>query len=130
MRARQDGFSLIEVLVAIIVIGFVALSVAPMFMIASRSNKSAAHVGQCSALAMERMEILRRTNSGSLAVGGSLTTNTAGYVDTTQADFVVRWRITAAVDPAAGKQIDVRSISLHPSMGPDKQVTFSSLRVP
>ena len=130
MRGRQTGFSLVAVLVAITIIGFVSLAVAPMFVLASRSNQSAAQVGRCSALAMERMEQLRGTVLNNLVAGGSLAGNASGYVDTTQTGFVVRWRITDVVAPAGGKLIEVRSVSLRPSLGPGKQVTFAVLRVP
>ena len=130
MKARDDGFSLVEVLIAITLIGFIALSVAPMFVIASRSNLSASHLGTCSALAMKRMELLRTTTLSSLSVGGSLTSDVAGYASTENGDFVVRWRISDLSDPPDGKLIEVRSLSLRPSIGPNKQITFMTSRVP
>lgn len=131
MSTRSSGgFSLIEVLVAISLIGFISLAVVPMFVLGSRSNLAAAQIGTCSALAMERMERLRVAKMATLVAGGSLTTSMTGYSDTANGGFAVRWRISGLTDPAGGKQIEVRAISLRAALGPDKQVTFVTTRVP
>ena len=112
------------------VLGFVLLSVSPLFLLATRSNAAGADLGVCGALAMERMETLRLQGFTSLAVGGDLAVNTADYHDTSNDGFVVRWKITDATTPAGGKIIAVRALAERETVGKQKMITFTTLRVP
>ncbi len=129
-QARSDGFTVLEVLVALFVIGLVLLSVTPMFVHASRANAGGADLGSCGALAMERMETLRRVDFASLSVGGDLDSDVTDFFDTSHAGFVVRWEISNAAAPANARRIAVRATSLRATAGRSKQSTLVTLRVP
>lgn len=109
-RTRDEGFTLVEVLVAIILVAVMSLGVAQMFVLAVRTNLAARHQTSTTILAAQKMEQLRSltwgfdddglglpvsdrstdlsTNPPSLGGGGldpspanSLSWNAPGYVD-------------------------------------------------
>lgn len=58
-QSRDDGFTLVEVLVAIILLAIMALGVAQMFVLAVRTNQAARHQTSTTILAAQKMEQLR-----------------------------------------------------------------------
>ena len=81
-RGRAEGFTLVEVLIALFLIGIGVLAAAPMFIYAMQGNAVGGDFGSVGATAVERMELLRSQDWGTLTAGGSLSTSVANYFDT------------------------------------------------
>lgn len=126
--ACSSGFTLVEVLVALFILGVGVLAVAPMFVYAMRCGAVGADLGSVGAIAVERMERLRAEDYLDLAAGGSLAADVAGYSDLTDPDFVVRWRIQDNVTPPATKTLSVRVTANRRVLGLPKSVTLTTLR--
>ena len=86
-RRAEAGFTLIEVLIAIVVLVFGLIAVTNLFLVAGSSNAVANQATAASDVAAQILENLKAQswNSGQLNSGaagttaGSLTTNTTGY---------------------------------------------------
>jgi prepilin-type N-terminal cleavage/methylation domain-containing protein len=76
-RLRQEGFTLVESLVAIVVLVFGLIAVTNLMLVAASSNTVANQGTAATTSASERMEILRNMQFATLlgAAGGSLTAN-------------------------------------------------------
>lgn len=122
------GFTLIEVLLALFLIGLGVLAVAPMFVYATRGNATGADFGSVGAIAVERMELLREEAWHSLNTGGSLTANSTGFFDTSESGYLVRWQIADNASPSLTRVITVRAIALRQLSGPRREVTLTTLR--
>jgi prepilin-type N-terminal cleavage/methylation domain-containing protein len=125
---RERGFSLVEVLVALFLIGLGVLAAAPMFVYATQGNAAGADFGSVGAIAVERMELLRSVNFAALPAGGSLTTSTSGYSDLSDPEYIVRWRVTDNAAPPTIKVITVRAIAVRQVVGQRKEITLTTLR--
>jgi prepilin-type N-terminal cleavage/methylation domain-containing protein len=126
--AEARGFSLVEVLVALFLIGLGVLAAAPMFIYAMQGNATGADFGSVGAIAVERMEQLRSLTFANLPAGGSLTVSQNGYSDLTDPDYIVRWRITDNATPPTIKTISVRTIAVRQVVGERKEITLTTLR--
>jgi type II secretory pathway pseudopilin PulG len=75
--AREEGFTLVESLVAIVVLVFGLIAVTNLMLVAASSNTVANQGTAAATSASERMEILRNMQFATLlgGVGGSLTAN-------------------------------------------------------
>lgn len=122
------GFSLVEVLVALFLIGLGVLAAAPMFVYAMQGNATGADFGSVGAIAVERMEQLRSQTFVNLPAGGSLTVSQSGYSDLTDPDYIVRWRVTDNATPPTIKTITVRVIAVRQVVGERKEITLTTLR--
>ena len=122
-KESQEGFSLIEVMIAIVILTVGLLSLAQMMVVATNANAVAGRMTASAALAKQQLELLKAapfyTNPANpsigsmnplLAAGGDLDSNDAGYFQLYDADgqpvdpgqgalFVVRWQITLIVEP-------------------------------
>ena len=128
-RARATaGFTLLEVLVALVLIGVGVLAAAPMFVYAMQGNAVAADFGSVGAIAVERMELLRAEEYSALAPGGSLTSSVSGYSDTSRPDYVVRWQIADNAVPNGTRSVTVRAIAVRRVVGARKEITLTTLR--
>ena len=130
MRESSSGFTLVEVIVALFLIGLGVLAAAPMFMYAIQGNAVGGEKGEAGALAVEQMEILRAADYVTLSAGGSLTVNTTGYVDTSDPDVIVRWLIVDNTAPTGSLIISVRVIPAGSIPGSSREVTLTSIRGP
>ena len=128
MNKHADGFTLIEVLIALFLMGLALLAAAPMFVSAVKVTASGADYGSVGARAVDWMEDWRRPDFFNLPAGGSLTTNIAGYYDLTQPPFTVRWTITDDATPATLKTVTVRVIATRLAIGLQKEITLTTLR--
>lgn len=126
--ADTRGFSLVEVLVALFLIGLGVLAAAPMFVYAMQGNATGADFGSVGAIAVERMEQLRSQTFVNLPAGGSLTVSQNGYSDLTDPDYILRWRITDNANPPTIKTITVRAIAVRQVVGQRKEITLTTLR--
>jgi prepilin-type N-terminal cleavage/methylation domain-containing protein len=136
---RERGFTLVEVLIALVILSIMALGVAGMFGVAIRAVHAARNQTSTAALAGQKMEQLRSltwgfdpneqslpvsdtstdlsrtpaTNSGTglnPSPGGTLNANTAGYVD--YLDQRGQWVGTGATPPQ--NAIFIRRWSIEP----------------
>ena len=129
MRSGSRGSSLVEVLVALLLLTVGLVSILPMFVSAMRENASAADIGSAGAMAVARLETLRTTDFDDLTAGGSVTSNVAGYFDLSDPDFVVRWEIADVGSPVGAKEIQVRATAVRRTSGLEKSVELTTLRV-
>jgi len=120
--------TLLEVLLALVLLGISLLAVAPMFIAAMQVNSAGGKLGSSSALALERMEQLRAEPFNNLVIGGSLTSNVAGYSDMSTQDFVVRWKIDPNAVPPNTLLITVRASPLASAPGPGTDLVVTTLR--
>ncbi len=128
MQARESGFSLVEMLVAISLIGLGLLAIAPLFVYATKSTATSADLGLVGAAAVRRMEILRSRDFQSLTAGGNLTSNVTNFADTSDPDFVVRWTVANDATPAMRKTITVRAQAARRVVGLRKEVQLTTVR--
>ncbi len=125
---RENGTSLLEVLVALLLIAMGALSVAPMFVSSASANAAGADISVLTWIAAARMESLRATAFSDLVPGGSLTSSLASYSDTTDPDAIVRWEIIDGGGPTDTKTIQLIAFAETQLYGPRKIVELSTLR--
>ena len=124
----EHGFTLVETLVALLLLGVGVLYVAPLFVIATRGAATGAELGAVGAIAVEHLETLRATPYASLAAGGSLTGNVAGYFDDSTAGFLVRWQIATNIATPSTKIITLRAFALRAADGARREVTLVTMR--
>ncbi len=124
----EDGTSLLEVLVALLLIAMGALSVAPMFVTSADANATGADITSLTSMATARMESLRATAFHNLIPGGSLTSSLASYSDTTDPKAVVRWEIIDGGGPTNTKTIRLIALVVTQLPGQQKSVELSTLR--
>src|SRR3990170_4490396 len=98
-KESQEGFSLIEVMIAIVILTVGLLSLAQMMVVATNANALAGRMTASAALAKQQLELLKAapfyTNPANpsipainplLAAGGDLDSNDAGYFQLYNAD--------------------------------------------
>lgn len=121
---RDAGFSLIEVMVAIVILTVGLLSLAQMMVVATNSNSLSGRMTSCSALAKEQLERLKaapfyldpvnKTRNPQLNAGGDINNTVGGYSQIYDSNglpvagaglFEVRWQITDVNDPALPLQM-------------------------
>jgi len=122
------GFTLVEVMLALFLIGIGVLAAAPMFIYAMQGSAVGADFGWVGAVGVERMELLRAEDYSNLPAGGSLTANAAGYFDTSTPGVTVRWTITDNTTPARTKTITVLVAADRQVVGDRKNVTLTTIR--
>ena len=112
-RRADEGFSLIEVMVAIMILTVGLLSLAQMMVVATNSNSLSGRMTSCSALAKEQLERIKAApfytdpaallRNPILAAGGDVNATVGGYSQLYDTEglptgaagmFEVRWQIT------------------------------------
>ena len=127
---QTQGFTLIEVVIAMTILAFGIIATMPMFVHAAKENAGAGDRGMVGTLAVDRMEDLRGGFYYSLVNGGSLTGNVSGYSDTSNPDYDVRWTVADNPNPPTeSKIVVVRAVAKRQVMGQPKSVTLVALRV-
>lgn len=129
-KTNSAGFSLVEVIVALFLMGLGVLAAAPMFMYAMQQNASGGDIGSAGAIAVDRLEQIRARDYDTLTAGGSLAVNATGYSDVTDPDFTVRWIVVDDIPIANTKSISVRVIPSGDLPGASRVVTLSTVRAP
>jgi prepilin-type N-terminal cleavage/methylation domain-containing protein len=131
-QRKDEGFSLIEVMVAIVILTVGLLSLAQMMVVATNSNSLSGRMTSCSALAKEQLERLKAApffpnppalvRNPLLAAGGDVNNTVGGYSQLYDPDglptngngmFEVRWQIADVPTalPLAMVRIDVRCLA-------------------
>lgn len=100
-RHSQDGFGLIELLMATVVIAFVLVGFAMIFGTASRESVKSANKTDAQQLATARMEKVRLLDYAQI---GTLSGNPPGIIPAIEfvGDYTVVTKVTYVDDPAAG----------------------------
>jgi len=131
-QRKDEGFSLVEVMVAIVILTVGLLSLAQMMVVATHSNQLSGRMTSCSALAKEQLERLKAapfyTNPAALTLnpilapgGGDLSATVGGYSQLYDPEgiptaatgmFEVRWSIANVPTalPLAMVSIQVRCL--------------------
>jgi Tfp pilus assembly protein PilV len=145
----EAGFTLVEALIAMVVLTFGLIAITNLFVVAASSNSIANHGTAAAAEAAEVMERLKAIRFDNLQAGGDLDTDQGPLTDcdATAATCVtgtnynsrravlgvgqikVRWTTTdiAAAGPPT-KFIRVRAESLAPLAGPRSRAEFTTFR--
>lgn len=126
--APQRGTTLVEVLIALLLIAIGAVAVAPVMVQSMGRNAASVDVSRLGAEATTRMEVLRATAFHLLVAGGSLTSNVAGYSNTSDPTMEVRWEIVNGGGPAGVKTVRVIAIATRQVSGQAKSVRLTTLR--
>jgi len=100
-RAGEAGFTLIEALVAILVLVFGLMGIANLYLIASSSNQASSQGTAAANLAAARMETFKGADFADISVGNGLNaTGPCGGTAFCQEDdvqgvghFITRWRV-------------------------------------
>lgn len=99
-RALEDpGFTLLEVVVSTVLAGLIAVSIAPMVLLAMQTTSVAEEITELTALAYDELEVLTALpfEDTGLAAGGALDRSVADYsIDPIPGadDYYLRWRVT------------------------------------
>lgn len=132
-RARAEGFTLLEVMIALAILGFGLLAMAAMQITAMNGGRSGRHTTQAAVIARDQMETFQRT-----AWTSPLLTATAGWTVPitvnnvpdggagSEQGYAVSWRI-ANVNPSWIKNVDVRVAWNDPNFA-GRTLTISSTR--
>ena len=128
--AGDPGFTLVETLVALFVVTIILLAIAELMTYGLYVHQSGEDLTETAALAAEKLEELRNLDYGTIAAGGSLAVNSAGFFDDLDidvdgtTDYTRRWEIT---DLGDRKRIEVRVISAQDLTGGPKETTLATL---
>jgi len=129
---RSRGFSLVEVMIAVTILGVGLLAVTGAQIHALRGGKYGKHSAQAGVIANSQMEILKRTHWDDLgAVAWTPLQDVNIQVDSpmglrTEQVYRLQWRITNVV-VGQTRAIDVRVFWDEPER-PNRSLTYSSLR--
>lgn len=126
----EPGFSLVEALVAMVVLGMIVGSIGQLLTLGTEVNRMSRDTTEIAALAGQKMEELRALPFATLAPGGSLTEDVQGYADTVDRDaegspeYLRRWRVDAGNGSVV---ICVATLSIGATVGPGQRTTMVSL---
>jgi prepilin-type N-terminal cleavage/methylation domain-containing protein len=142
----ERGFTLVETLVAIVVLVFGLMAVTNLLLVAATSNTVANQASAATASASQVMDLLRSTPWTSVTAGGDLNADTtspspdcralASPLTAYNCDDVIpgvgtiktRWLITAAVGTVRMRQITVASEGTGAMAGARSRATFTTYR--
>jgi prepilin-type N-terminal cleavage/methylation domain-containing protein len=122
-----DGFTWIEVMIAILLLAVGLLALAPVFLAAARSSATASDLDLVGARAARRMEVLREIPFDALSAGGDLGSDASGFFDGSDPACLMRWTIADDAAPPSRKTITVLARALHRG-GPAGQVQLTMVR--
>jgi prepilin-type N-terminal cleavage/methylation domain-containing protein len=145
-RSRENGFTLVETLVAIVVLVFGLMAVTNLMLVAATSNTVANQASAATASASQVMDLLRSTPWANTTVGGNLTADTTSPspdcralqnpINAYNCDDIIpgvgtvktRWQITAAVGTVRMLQITVRSEGQGALAGARSRANFTTYK--
>lgn len=123
---QHRGFTLVEVLLSLFVVGVGLMATAPLYLHATKKAEASGDLAEVGALAVKQMELLRAVAYTSLPAGGSLTGNVTGFFDASDLKATVRW--TVVNESTRLKLITVRAIATRSIDGPAKRVDLAVRR--
>jgi type II secretory pathway pseudopilin PulG len=145
-RGHESGFTLVETLVAIVVLVFGLMAVTNLLLVAATSNTVANQSSAATASASQVMDLLRSTRWDDVLPGGNLTADTTSPSPDCRAltsplvayncddnipgvgTVKTRWQITPAVGTVRMMLIEVRSEGTGAMAGPRSRATFTTYR--
>jgi competence protein ComGC len=131
-RTGQEGFTLVEALIAIVILVFGLMAITNLYAVAGSSNTVANHGTAAVAKATERMELLKAANFENLNPGGNVDENAPGYFIEEAVEGVglirTRWLIVTIPGDAQVKYIVVRSESTGSITGARSRAEFTTFR--
>ena len=114
LRARPEGFTLLEIMIALAILGFGLLAMAAMQITAMSGGRAGRHTTQAAVVARDQMETFQRVKWTSAQLAPTAGWSAPITVNNTpdggagaEQSYAVSWRITN-VDPSWIKNVDVR----------------------
>ena len=125
-RNRKNGFTLVELLVALSILSFGLLSVASLLLTAVTLNLLGKSTNEATAYAREKIEYLKTLPSADSqrANGGSLVSDVSGYSDMVGA-YYRRWQISTG--PASTQIYRISVLPVNPDARTKKSVTMTTI---
>ncbi|NKB89899.1 MAG: prepilin-type N-terminal cleavage/methylation domain-containing protein [Acidobacteria bacterium] len=130
-HAAGDGMSLLELVVAMMLLSFLALAITPMLMMGALTSSAAQDATELSVAASDRLEYLAALpfDDPALAAGGGVATSVTGYSEDPHggdADRYVRWEV--ADESAILKRIILVAGERNSVVGPTREVRVETFR--
>jgi len=125
--SAERGITLVEILLALVLLAGGILAVLPLFVQGTQVTAASADMGTVGAEAVRRMEVLRRLGYVDVVVGGSVTSDVTGYFEDRNGT-TVRWAIAGIGSPPQVKTITVRAIADRDVAGLQKETTLVTMR--
>ncbi len=137
-RRSEAGFTLVEALVAIVILIFGLMAVTNLFLVAANSNTVANQQTASAAIASQTIELLKTVpfvsigGGAALTPGGSLSSDATGYFAEQLVPGVgtihTRWQVAAVAGQAQLRYIVVRSEARGTFLGARTRAEFATLR--
>jgi type II secretory pathway pseudopilin PulG len=112
-RSSEAGFTLVEALVAIVILVFGLIAVTNLLVVAASSNSVANQATGAATVAAQRLELLKAQPFTSLAVGGDLDSDVANFNQDDDVPGVgrihTRWTVVSIAGDAQVYFVAVRS---------------------
>jgi prepilin-type N-terminal cleavage/methylation domain-containing protein len=105
---RSKGFSLIEVMVALVILAIALLALAGLMVTTTRNNSWGGHMTEAATFAQDKLEQLRATPFGMVALN---TTTTDNPVSSTGITYTRSWVAVPNIAPP-GNTLDVITITV------------------
>jgi prepilin-type N-terminal cleavage/methylation domain-containing protein len=116
-QSEEHGFSMIEMMVAIVVILIGLVSIVAISVYVSRANVTSNNLSVLATAAQSQIDLLRQaqwtatTEDPVITVGGSLSSNVANHSttlsNTPAGDLIIRWQVTQ------GPTADIRYVTVN-----------------
>ena len=108
-RRSDGGFSLVEVLVAMLILTIGMIAIAALLAVTTQMAMGAREAARSTRLAQDKVDELMKLNfttAPAVAIGGDLTLDVANYSETPDDGITLRWAVTA------GPTDDLRVLTL------------------
>jgi type IV pilus assembly protein PilV len=133
LRTRAEGFTLLEIMITLAILGFGLLAMAAMQITAMSGGRAGRHTTQAGVVARDQMETFQRVAWGSAQLAATAGWTAPVTVNNTpdggagaEQSYAVSWRVTN-VDPSWIKNVDVRVTWSEPNFA-GRTLTISSTR--
>ena len=133
LRTRAEGFTLLEIMITLAILGFGLLAMAAMQITAMSGGRAGRHTTQAGVVARDQMETFQRVAWGSAQLAATAGWTAPTTVNNTpdggagaEQSYAVSWRVTN-VDPSWIKNVDVRVTWSEPNFA-GRTLTISSTR--
>lgn len=127
----EAGFTLVEALIAVVILIFGLMAITNLFLLGTSSNSVANQSSAATSAAAETMERLKSATFSTLSAGGDLDNDVTGFVRYDEVKGVgrirTRWEITSA--DAATLFLRVRSEGTGSLSGQRTRAEFTAFRV-